>query len=253
MEGAPSAPSAPSGARAAAAAVARPSCGARGPDRELPDVSGVNFIQKLLQPHSPFVVLQRPAFVVHELRVRDRAPPEREGRECSASTTGDRPQSSQRFPGSPAGGGRRTGATWSSRKCCSSRTRARALPLYLRLKQKHQDAPRASSKANSVKKMLHSEKQLRPQRDLNSRPLVYKTSALTPELWSRCCRLRRARLLAAPGTGRRDVWAAFWVWGLGAGGGGGGPPLRRPSQDGSVRTGPGSKSEPPPGALAPLI
>ncbi len=25
---------------------------------------------------------------------------------------------------------------------------------------------------------------MRPQRDLNSRPLVYKTSALTPELWS---------------------------------------------------------------------
>lgn len=68
MEGAAGAPS---GDRAAPPAAAGPSPGAGGPDRQLPDVSGVNFIQKLLQPHSAFVVLQRATFVVHELRVSD--------------------------------------------------------------------------------------------------------------------------------------------------------------------------------------
>lgn len=40
---------------------------------------------------------------------------------------------------------------------------------------------RFSTYRKTVKKVG---KEGRPQRDLNSRPLVYKTSALTPELWS---------------------------------------------------------------------
>lgn len=47
--------------------------GAGGPDGELTDVRRVNFIQKLLQPHSPFEILQCAALIVHELRVSDRA------------------------------------------------------------------------------------------------------------------------------------------------------------------------------------
>ncbi len=43
-----------------------------------------------------------------------------------------------------------------------------------------------SNKIPLVRLRVRKRKKLRkssPQRDLNSRPLVYKTSALTPELW----------------------------------------------------------------------
>ncbi len=42
----------------------------------------------------------------------------------------------------------------------------------------------AEATLNFVHHEGESENMMRPQRDLNSRPLVYKTSALTPELWS---------------------------------------------------------------------
>jgi hypothetical protein len=67
-------------------------------------------------------------------------------------------------------------------------SRAQEFSSGLRLHEKQKNRPRNTVPAFPLHVLVldyNGEKvTLRPQRDLNSRPLVYKTSALTPELWS---------------------------------------------------------------------
>lgn len=54
---------------APAAAAASAACAARRPHGKVSDGGGVNFIQELLQPQAAFQILNRSAFVVHQLGV----------------------------------------------------------------------------------------------------------------------------------------------------------------------------------------